>query len=836
MTLNRRPSAVSSGARRVARRLRTACVLAPRILLLVGTALLGGPAHADTDPTNAVRAELLAEPDAATPGASLTLGLHLQHAPHWHTYWTVPGDAGLPTQIRWTLDPGFTAGPILWPAPQLLRVGTLANYGYDGEVVLPVVVKVPASAQPGGTAHFAAHADWLVCSDLCVPGGADLTLTLPVRAAADARPGPNAALFAANRLRVPAPLALKGARATLDAGRVRLEFATPRPVAHKLEFFPLESGRIVAAANQVLAQLPAGRVRLDMQAETPVSADFTALRGVLVADGGTGSGGWIGQIDLPLQGNRAAGVAHPPASSAGQLPANSDATAAAARGTGAAGGAGAAGPASSGAAGSDGAGAAGTAGASFGAAATVTGAPPVGPAALGNAAADRAAAAAAPGPDAAAASAPLAPPAPGAGASLGSGVYALLGAFIGGLILNLMPCVFPVLSLKLIGLVQHRGETRARLRGHGLAFTGGVVLSFLSLAGLLIVLRSAGSQIGWGFQLQSPLVIAGLLALFFLIGLNLLGTFDFTFGAGLANSRAARALDGDAAAASGDGGLRGSFATGVLAAVVASPCTAPFMGAALGYAVTQSAPAALLVFAALGLGMATPYLALTFYPDGLSRLPRPGVWMERLKQFMAFPMFLTCAWLFWVLGLQAGADGSAWMLAALVGLALFAWSLGLAQRGTGGFGWLAGGALLAAALAVLPIARGAAGVAGTAPGAPLHANADGTWSGWSPAAQANALAAARPVFVDFTAAWCITCQANRRIVLNDERVVQAFRSGGVVLMEADWTRRDEAISRELTRFARSGVPMYVLYDRAGKPHVLPEILSTQGLLEALQAL
>jgi thiol:disulfide interchange protein DsbD len=782
-----------------------------RGLVLASCAALAATALADFDPAaNAVHADLLAEQDATAPGTSVTLGLRLQHAPHWHTYWIVPGDAGLPTQIRWTLAPGYAAGPIQWPAPQLLRVGSLANYGYEGDVLLPVVVTVPASARPGSTAHFAAHADWLVCSDICVPGGADLSLTLPVRDAGAVRPGPEALRFAASRLRVPAPLALKDARATVDAGHVRLEFAPPRPVVRTLEFFPLEGGRIVAAADQVLARLPVGRVRLDLQAETPAAPGFTALRGVLVADGGIGAGGWAGQIELPLPGGRAAGAAHLPAAAPPPPPVP---------GTGAA-------------LSLDPAAATAASPVSAAGPAAATGTVPV----TANAAAPAAGvgtAGAAPEASATRAANPSPPPPPGAGVSLGSGALALAGAFIGGLILNLMPCVFPVLSLKLIALVQHRGETRARLRSHGLAFTGGVVLSFLGLAGLLLVLRSAGSQIGWGFQLQSPLVIAGLLALFFLIGLNLLGTFDFTLGAGLANSRAARALDGDAGSATGDGGLRGSFATGVLAAVVASPCTAPFMGAALGYAVTQSAPAALLVFAALGLGMATPYLALTFFPAGLGRLPRPGVWMERLKQFMAFPMFLTCVWLFWVLGLQAGTDASAWMLAALVGLALFAWSLGLAQRGTRGFRWLAGGAVLAAALAVLPIAQGGPAVA---PRAESHASADGAWSAWSPQAQATALAAAHPVFVDFTAAWCITCQANRRIVLNDDRVVNAFRAGGVVLMEADWTRRDEAISRELTRFARSGVPMYVLYDRAGNPHLLPEILSTQGLLDALAVL
>ena len=762
-------------------------------LPLVALALVGLPARAAVELdslASVVQADLIADQDAVSPGALITLGLRLRHAPHWHTYWIVPGDAGLPTQIRWTLEPGYSAGPILWPAPQRLRVGSLANYGYEGEVLLPVLVHVPSAARAGTTARFAAHADWLVCSDLCIPGGADLVLSLPVRAVSEVHPGPDAASFSANRQRIPAALRLAGARASADATRVRLEFSGPQPVRHALEFFPLEAGRIVAAADQALTLGSAGRVRLDLRTVTPAEPGFTALRGVLVADGGPGAGGWLGQIDLPLQRSAAAAAA---AGKSGASPSP---------------------------------GAPGTANAASDAASNTANA-------AANDAASRAPAVAAPGP-----TSPLpVPHGGGAGLPLISGALALAGAFVGGLILNLMPCVFPVLSLKLIALVQHRGETRARLRGHGLAFTGGVILSFLGLATLLLVLRSAGSQIGWGFQLQSPLVIAGLIGLFFLIGLNLLGTFDFTLGAGLANSRAARALDGDAGPESGDGGLRGSFATGVLAAVIASPCTAPFMGAALGFAVTQSAPMALLVFTALGAGMATPYLALTFFPAWLARLPRPGAWMERLKQFMAFPMFLTCVWLFWVLGLQIGMDAVAWMLAALVGLALFAWSAGLAQRGVQGFRWLAGAAALVAALTLLPLARTAAQPASAlSPAHAAPASADGSWSGWSSEAQRAALAAGRPVFVDFTAAWCITCQANRRLVLNDERVERAFRAGGVVLMEADWTRRDEAISRELTRFARSGVPMYVLYDRAGTPHLLPEILSTQGLLDALAAI
>jgi len=708
-----------------------------------------------------VRAELLAEHDAVSPGSVAWLGVRLRHAPHWHTYWMDPGDAGLPTRLQWHLAPGYRAGAIEWPVPERLRVGDLANYGYEGEVLLPVAVQVPASAPIGATARMAVRVDWLVCNDICIPGGADLSLRLPVRPARELRPSPEASAFDAARRRVPTPATLQDARARLEGSRVRLEFSGAQASVHALEFFPLEAGRIVAAAEQVLSVTGQG-VRLDLQAQTPPAPDFSALRGVLVADGGPGSRehGWAARIDVALA--RAPGSA---AGTAGKTPAAS------------------------------------------------SGAAPAPPAAERQR--DDA------GPGAVAAS-PAVPPVPVAPAASGfSLALALVGAFLGGIILNLMPCVFPVLSLKLIGLVQHRGESHARMRAHGAAFALGVVLSFLALAGLLIALRAAGSQIGWGFQLQLPLFIAALIGLFFLIGLNLLGAFEFSFGAGLANSRAAQAFEGHE--------LRGAFATGILAAVVASPCTAPFMGAALGYAATQSAPVALAVFAMLGAGMAAPYLLLTLFPSWLRRLPRPGVWMERLKQLMAFPMFLTCVWLFWVLGQQRDVDAVAWVLIALVGLGLFAWATGLAQRGARAWRWVAGAAALVAALTGVPLAR-----SGSVEAAAPLASADGAqWMNWSQDSQRAALAQGTPVFVDFTAAWCITCQANKRLVLHDDRVAEAFRRHGVVLLRADWTRRDEAIARELARFARSGVPLYVLYDRRGVVHLLPEILSTKAVLDEL---
>jgi thiol:disulfide interchange protein/DsbC/DsbD-like thiol-disulfide interchange protein len=749
-------------------------------LLLAGASVVfpapGQAALLADEGTDHVQAVLVAEHDGVAPGEAARLGVRLRHAPHWHTYWVVPGDAGLPTQLRWALEPGYQAGPIEWPAPQRLRAGNLANYGYEGEILLPVAVRVPPSARVGSTAHFRVRADWLVCNDLCIPGGADLSLELPVRAPADLRPSTESGEFAAARARVPAPLHLAGASARMEGDRIRLEFPGKGPAPHALEFFPLEPGRIEAAADQVLAVQGTGatRVRLVLKASAPIAPDFRALRGVLVADGGPGSPahGWLGAVDLALE--RAAA----PALSA--------------------------------------------------AAAANPGSPSPPPAGIPATASSPAPAVPPAG------TVPAAPAAALPAASPLSGLLALFGAFLGGAILNLMPCVFPVLSLKLIGLVKHRGDAPAVTRAHGLAFGAGVIASFLVLAGLLLALRAAGSQIGWGFQLQSPLVIAGLIGLFFLIGLNLLGAFEFTFGSGIANTRVAQATDGD--------GLRGSFATGVLAALVASPCTAPFMGAALGYAVTQSAPMALLVFACLGAGMAAPYVVLTMVPAWLRHLPRPGAWMERLKQIMAFPMFLTCVWLFWVLGQQIDIDAVAGLLAAMVGLGLFAWATGLAQRGSRAFRWLAASAALVTAVSLVPLARAvlhpapeSRGAAGTSAARSAGAPADPAagWSSWSPDAQGRALADGRPVFVDFTAAWCITCQANKRLVLHDARVEAAFRDRGVTRLQADWTRRDESISRELARFSRSGVPMYVLYDRKGSPHLFPEILSTQLVLDAL---
>jgi len=709
-------------------------LLARTAAVLLAAASLGlGAASAQAVKTENAEAELVAATDAIVAGQPLQAGLRIEHDRGWHTYWLVPGDSGLPTRITWSLPEGWSAGPIEWPVPQRFPVGPLMNFGYDGELLLPVMLSPPAALAPGQTVELRARADWLICADVCIPGGADLKLVLPVREAA--APSRQAALFAATRARIPQPTVLAQAGATIEESRIRLAFA-PATAPREVLFFPLEASRIEPAAPQVLRS-EGGLAALYLTAARPVAADLTRLKGVLVVDGGpegASRGGWAGVVDVPL---------------------------------------------------------------SAGAVANVGGATAAGY---------------------------------GAG-TLSIGLLgALVGAFIGGLILNLMPCVFPVLSLKLLSLVQHqRAEDAAhiphpRLAAHGAAFTGGVVASFVLLAALLIALRAGGEELGWGFQLQTPWVVAALATLFFVIGLNLLGAFEFGLGGGMASSGAARRLQTDR--------VSGSFWTGVLAVVVAAPCTAPFMGAALGYAVTQPAPVALAVFAVLGLGMATPYLLLTLFPALLRRMPRPGVWMERFKQAMAFPMFATAVWLLWVLAQQVDPNSVGLALTALVLAGMAAWALGLSQRGVRGFRWVA---LASASLAVYAVVSATGVEAGGAQARAAKAEAAG-WQPWSRAEADRLRAAGTPFFVDFTAAWCVTCQVNKQLVLDRANIQRAFEERGVVRMRADWTNRDDDITRELARFGRSGVPMYVLYDRNGQARLLPEILTESKVLESLAAL
>ncbi len=395
---------------------------------------------------------------------------------------------------------------------------------------------------------------------------------------------------------------------------------------------------------------------------------------------------------------------------------------------------------------------------------------------------------------------------------------ALAGALLGGLLLNLMPCVFPVLALKVVGFAGQAQDRRSH-RVSGLAYSAGVLVSFVALGALMLALRSAGEQLGWGFQLQSPAVVAALALLFTLLGLNLAGLFEFgQFLPSRISTLQARHPAVNAAL------------SGVLAVAVASPCTAPFMGASLGLALGLPAWQALAVFAAMGLGMAMPFLAASMSPALARALPRPGPWMATLRQALAFPMLATVVWLLWVLGQQSGIDGAAALLALLLGVGLMLWSLG---RPPASRRWLA--SISIAMLLALT------GVLGPFVTKPLPATTSiggayagsGPWQAWSPQAADAALAAGRPVFVDFTAAWCVTCQYNKQTTLTNSALLADFKARQVTLLRADWTRRDPAITTALTALGRSGVPVYVLYLPGKAPQVLSELLSVGEVQEAL---
>jgi thiol:disulfide interchange protein len=714
------------GARNSRLALRSDAVM-QRILLPLALALawpVQAAAQASTVRTDEVRAELVAHaPEGVAPGRPVWLGLAIEHAPHWHTYWKNPGDSGLPTTLNWQLPAGVSAGEIAWPTPQRLPVGPLVNYGYEGKLLLPVPVTLPADFQADAL-EVKLSAQWLVCKDVCIPQQGEFALRVPTRASTAGHAAAFAAAWAAQPKDVPGA----GARAELVDGAKSLRVVVaglPEALRGKELAFFAEAAGVIDHAAKVAGRWDGA----SWQADVPISPQRfespAQMHAVLTAPGVAAGA----RVNLAI---------------AGAWPAM--------------------------------------------------------------------AVAAAPALQAPAEAAPAAPPP----ASFGLGL-ALLFAFVGGALLNLMPCVFPILSLKVLGFAGHAHSRRA-LVGGGLAYSAGVVLSFVALAGLLIALKSGGEQIGWGFQLQSPGFVAALAVLFTVIALNLAGLFEF--GNILPSSAASMRLRHP---------LADSFLTGVLAVAVASPCTAPFMGAALGFAFTLPASQALLVFAVLGAGMALPYLAMCIWPAVARAMPKPGAWMATFKSVMAFPMLATVVWLVWVLGQQTGIDGAASLLGVLVALAFALWAWGRADsERTARIVWSGiGVALLGLSLAwALPSWREAQ--------AATPSGADAAWQPWSVERVGALNAEGRTVLVDFTAAWCVTCQVNKRTTLGDARLLSEVQTRKVALLRADWTRRDAAISNELARLGRNGVPVYAIY-RPGKatPTLLPELLTVQTVLDAL---
>ena len=693
--------------------------------LFLALTLGAGAASAEPVDTGHLTAELVAQSGGVAPGQTVWLAVRQKIQKGWHTYWRNPGDAGEPMRLGWTLPAGWRAGDVVWPAPHRLPVGPLMDYGYEGEVLLPVPVTAPADAKPGETVPLKVAASFLVCAETCVPEDAVLTLDLPVTAApATADPKWGAAVGRA-LADAPKPGLV---RATFERRAGELALAVTGPplsgvTGRDAYFYPFASTVIEHAKPQAVERGPQGlTLTLAPGYDFTKGTAPTGLAGVLVADG------------------RAYEVAAKP------------------------------------------------------------GRAPVGAAGLGP------------------------PPAKAAGAEL-SLAPAVLFAVLGGLILNLMPCVFPVLAMKAAALAGHAGEETGARR-QGLAFGAGVLVTFLGLAGTLIALKAAGAAVGWGFQLQSPPVVAALSLLILAVALNLSGLFEV-----------GTSLQGAGSGLATRQGLAGAFFTGALSVVVAAPCTAPFMGPALGWALTQSAVAALAVFAALAVGFALPFVLVSYAPALIARLPRPGPWMDVLKKALAFPMYAAAAWLAWVLTVQAGAPALARVLGAAIVVALAAWLAGVAQRrrAAGKTALALGGS--AAALAVLALAAVLApyaAVGATSTQGPESAAL--AEQPYTPARLAELRARGTPVFVNYTAAWCVSCQVNDRVALSTSRVGEAFRRQGVAYLKADWTLRDSVIAADLARFGRAGVPLYLVYPAdGGAPVVLPPILTEGVVLKALAA-
>ena len=709
----------------------------------------GAALGSSTVTTPHVQAELVAQaPDGVGPGKPLWLGLQITHQPEWHTYWKNPGDSGLPTQMEWKLPEGIDAGEIAWPVPHKIPLGTLANFGYEDTVLLPVPMTVASTFNPGPLAKdvtFQMTASWLVCRKECIPEEGTFTLQVPVQGTTALNSAAFDAAAKAHPKNLSADANSQGSvKVEGDAIHLRVAGLPTQLQGKTLAFFPETEAVIETAAdiNQQwdgdvwTARVPLSKQRSESPSPMPV---------VLASDGQ----GW--RAELPVDGG---------------WPQTAD---------------------------------------------TATVSPALEAALKANAQL---------GGNAAATAAPSSVSAAPAGIWLA----ALLGALIGGLILNLMPCVFPVLAIKVLGFAQHAQDRRAH-RLSGLAYTAGVILSFLALGALMLGLRAAGEAVGWGFQLQSPGVVAALAALFTIIGLNLAGVFEFR-----------SLLPSSIASLQAKHPVLDSFLTGILAVAVASPCTAPFMGASLGLTATLPAFQALSIFAALGLGLALPYLLASWVPAVARSMPRPGAWMDTLRRFMAFPMFATVVWLVWVLGQQSGINGAAALLALLVALSMAVWAL-FSLSGKSRMVLAPISVLVLAVIAwswaprvtqMLPEPAAAATTSEEVAGA--------TWRAWQSGLPEQLVAQGQPVFVDFTAAWCVTCQYNKTTTLSDPAVMRDFADRKVALLRADWTRRDPQITAALRNLGRSGVPVYVLYAPGKEPLVLTELLSKNEVQSALAAL
>jgi thiol:disulfide interchange protein DsbD len=722
------------------------------------------------------------------PGETFRVGVHFEIDPDWHIYWRNSGDAGMATQVGWEA-PGLTFGELRWPAPHVYEQGRgeISTFGYAKEVVLQSQATVDESADGGEAVTLTAEVSYLACKIDCIPGTATLKRTLPIQET-DQRTLAGKYLDTYGE-RVP----VKPSTLGIDAEVVYSQ--TP--------IRPGDTFRTAVGLN-TCAEGPGscGSWRIVREAErwalipdTTTQVDFTTTA---VVDHPQAPAGQVIRLDseaspnAPKDDERLSGVVHlkndagtraailveapiPRGESGAEIDSVTD-------------------PLLDVDGGSDASSGAGKPAATAQSTSSESPRRPIGLA------------------------------------------QALLFALLGGLILNLMPCVFPVLALKVSAFTQLVHEDRRHVMAHGAAYTAGIVGSMLVLAGVVLGLRAVGTEVGWGFQFQNPMFPAILSGFLVLFALNLFGVFEVNVSPGqLAEATEERS------------GLTRSFGEGILAVVLATPCSAPFLGTAVGFALASGPLIIVTIFAALGLGLALPFVVLTLVPGWSKVLPKPGPWMDHLKHVLGFTLIGAAIWLTWIVGRSAGVDAMAQVLIFLGVVAFVAWVFGTIQFGSNQSRAL--GALVAAALVLgagvptldIESSSRAAREAGTSAGATDAAHAGASagsidWSPWSDEAVQSQLDKGRPVFVDFTADWCITCKVNERTVLSTETVLSAFDNHDVATLKADWTNGDETIRKKLASFGKAGVPLYLVYSpgEPEDPRVLPEVLTPDLVASAVR--
>jgi thiol:disulfide interchange protein len=666
-----------------------------------------------------VKAELLADTSTIVPGKPFTVGLLLRMAPGWHTYWKFSGDAGLPTELKWKLPPGWKIGEIQWPIPlKTIDPGDIQTYGYVDEVLLMQEVTPPPKID-NSTIKLVADASWLVCEKICIPGGATLQLELPMSATNEPA---NTQLFARYRRLLPQNW-LGSNVATADWGRVGsdIRLKVTRETLAKypaVDFFPLPAQDTIVGHPAVES-----RNKNEIVFRIPIESsgkNLSSMAGLVVFS------------QQPNAADRGAWqLATTPAVSAAR-------------------------------------------------------------------------------------------PAPV------RGVFTfLLFGFLGGIILNLMPCVLPVISLKIFGFIQQAGQSRQKILRSGIAFTIGIFAWFIALALLLIALKAAGRDVTWGgFQFTNAYFVLALSVIVLVFALNLLGVFEISLPQSMTRGLLSTSDRRDDL---------GSFFQGVFATVLATPCTAPFLGTALGFAFSQSSAIILPMFIAIAGGMSAPYLILSAQPAWIRFLPRPGPWMVHVKQFMGFLLLATLLFLLYVVGAQRGLEGAIWASCFLLVISVACWMKGAfvvptasaTKRG-----------IVVALMLLLMLASGIYFIGDKFNSANI-ASADlqppGDWQAFTPERLQAELEQGHTVFVDFTAAWCLTCKFNEANVLESADVREAFRRHGIVKLRADWTNGDPVITKLLQQFGRPGVPLYVLYPgKNEEPIVFPELLTKSLVLEKLE--